>query len=215
MMKNEDRTPITVTGKKITTSWWGRSWCANLERYADISNRISRGKTYIREGRVIDLRTTEGKIEGLVQGSSRRPYKVDIDIEPLSEERKSEILSKCGNRIENLDSLLSGDIPSDIEDIFVSDDGLFPDPMDIIFHCSCPDYAYMCKHVSAVLYGVGVRFDEGPMLFFRLRGMEVESLVRKSIDRRLEHMLKNSGAITDRVIPEEDALVLFGVLGQK
>lgn len=214
-MANEQYNPITVAGRKIVTSWWGRSWCANLESYADYSNRISRGKTYIREGRVIDLKTEEGRIRGLVQGSSRRPYKVDIDIRLLSEDRKSAILAKCGNRIENLDSLLSGDIPSDVEDLFVSRGGLFPEPSEIIFHCSCPDYAYMCKHVAAVLYGVGVRFDEDPMLFFGLRGLEVDSLVRKSIDQRLEHMLKNSGARTDRMIPEEDALALFGVLDQK
>lgn len=215
MMKKEEYSPITVTGRKLVTSWWGRSWCANLESYADYSNRISRGKSYVRDGRVIDLKTSVGKIEGRVQGSSRRPYKVSVDIHPLTEERKSELLSKCGNRIENLDSLLSGNIPSDIEDVFVSEIGLFPKPSEIIFHCSCPDYAYMCKHVSAVLYGVGVRFDEDPMMFFGLRGMEVDSLIKKSIDDRLENMLKNSGRKTERMMSEEDALVLFGVLDQK
>lgn len=214
-MKKEEYAPIVVSGRKLVSSWWGRSWCANLEGYADYSNRISRGKTYIRAGRVIDLKTSEGRIEGRVQGSSRRPYKVSIDVQPLTDRRKEDILSKCGNRIENLDSLLSGDIPSDIEDLFVSEGGLFPEPSEIIFHCSCPDYAYMCKHVAAVLYGVGVRFDEDPLLFFGLRGMEVESLIRKSIDQRLQQMLKNSGSRTERMIREEDAMALFGVLDQK
>ncbi|MCQ2071068.1 MAG: SWIM zinc finger family protein [archaeon] len=214
-MVKEEYTPVKAEGRRFVNSWWGRSWCANLEGYADYSNRIDRGKTYIRGGRVIDLKTSEGKVTGLVQGSSRRPYKVKIDISVLSEEKKSAILSKCGNRIENLDSLLSGDIPSDIQDIFVSHGGLFPEPSEIMFHCSCPDYAYMCKHVAAVLYGVGVRFDEDPMLFFGLRGMEVDSLIKKSIDQRLEHMLKNASTKTDRMLSEDDAMSLFGVFGQK
>jgi DNA-binding transcriptional regulator YiaG len=55
--------------------------------------------------------------------------------------------------------------------------GLFPLPGEMKFDCDCPDWAGMCKHVAAVLYGVGARLDHAPEMLFTLRGVNHEELV--------------------------------------
>lgn len=203
--------PVVIEGK-LARNWWGKSWNSNLEGYADYSNRLPRGKTYVNRGSVVHLEMSEGKIHALVQGSRSKPYRVDIEIKPLSESKKKVILEKCGNRIDSLESLLHGSLPEDVENIFVGRDGLFPTPSEIRFKCSCPDSAYMCKHVAAVLYGIGHRFDSDPLMFFTLRGMEVDGLIRKSIDTRLDRMLSNADVRTDRTKDEGRVKELFGDL---
>ena len=199
-------------GRGMADTWWGKAWVANLESYADYANRISRGRSYLRGGRVLNIEIDEGKVSARVQGSRSRPYRVTVDIQPLSEERKAEVCRRCGNRIENLDSLLAGNIPSDIADLFVSRDGLFPSPKEIYFKCTCPDWAYMCKHVAAVLYGIGVAFDHDPMLFFRLRGTDVDSLIKRSVQEKVESMMRNSDVRSPRIIDDSRLSGLFGVL---
>ncbi len=203
---------IIPTGRKMAESWWGRSWDSNLESYADYENRIARGRSYLRNGAVRGIDIKEGVVTASVKGSRPRPYNVKIDITPLSEGRKKDIVTRCSNRIENLDSLVSGDLPNDVADIFMAKDGLFPSPREIMFHCSCPDSAYMCKHVAAVLYGIGVVFDRDPLLFFSLRGIDVETLVRSSVEERTERMLKNADKRTSRMLDDEDLTKLFGVM---
>jgi len=212
---SEERQPVILEGRTIAKTWWGKSWCKNLESYADFSNRISRGKSYIRNGAILDLRISEGNVTASVEGSRSRPYKVRIDIEPIDDMNKEKLVSKCGNRIESLDALLSGNIPNEIAYVFVSRNGLFPSPKEIVFNCSCPDVAYMCKHVAATLYGIGARFDEDPTLFFRLRGISTESLVKRSVEDRMNEMLRNANRRTDRMLDDADLNRLFGVLDQK
>src|SRR5260370_37407973 len=55
--------------------------------------------------------------------------------------------------------------------------GLFPSPREIKLSCSCPDWAEMCKHVAAVLYGIGTRLDQQPELLFRLHGVDEKELI--------------------------------------
>lgn len=215
MRQTREMHPVVLHDKKLAVNWWGKSWDKNLESYADYSNRIARGKTYIRKGAVLDLQIEKGHVTALVQGSRAKPYKVSVDIDPLSESRKKAILERCGGRIENLESLMSGEIPKDIEDIFVSRGGLFPSPDEIYFRCSCPDSAYMCKHVAAVLYGIGARFDEDPLLFFELRDFDVSGLIKRSVEDKLESMLRNADAKSPRVIDDLDAKDLFGVLRRR
>ena len=203
--------PVVIQGRSIANSWWGQAWCANLERYADFESRLERGKRYVKTGAVIDLKIGKGKILAKVQGSRKTPYKAEIRISPLSEERCQEIIGKCGQRVENLEKLLAGDFPVELKELFTERDGLFPSPREISFSCSCPDWALMCKHVAAALYGIGARLDENPSLFFELRGIEVGRFVDVAIANRVELMLKNVGRKSARIIRDEETLELFGI----
>ena len=203
--------PIVVSGRTITKSWWGKAWCANLERYADFASRIERGKRYVRTGTVVDLQISEGRVEARVQGRRKTPYKVGVRISRLSEERCQQVIESCVGQIKNVEELLSGRIPEALQELFLSDEGIFPTPKEISFDCSCPDWALMCKHVAAVLYGIGVRFDEDPLLFFKLRGVEVDRFVGVALESRIERMIENAERPSDRIIEEADLMAVFGI----
>ncbi len=214
--KGKQLHPITVTGRNITTTWWGNAWCKNLERYADYQSRIERGKRYVRAGTVVDLQIEQGKISARVQGSRKTPYKVEIRISPISEEQCQKIIDRCTKKVSNLEYLLSGNFPDEMKDLFGSRGGLFPAPKEISFSCSCPDWALMCKHVAAVLYGVGVRLDEDPLLFFKLRGIDINCFVDVSLATKVDKLLENANeayTTSGRILSENtDFTALFGIL---
>ena len=200
------------TRRNICTSWWGQAWCTNLERYADFENRLSRGKRYVKSGTVLDLKIKRGKVEARVQGTRRTPYKIEIRVSPLSEEKCSEIIEKCGRRIENMESLINGEFPIELKEVFLEKNGLFPSPKEISFNCSCPDWALMCKHVAAVMYGIGVRLDETPFYFFELRGIDADRFISVALESKVESMLSNSDRNSKRIIKDADLVELFGVI---
>ncbi len=209
---NPDTEPVVIEGRLIAKSWWGRSWNDNLESYADYYNRVSRGKAYVRSNAVLDLRIHMGIAEAKVQGSRVKPYDVSISIEPLVEKKWQRILELCNRRIDSLEELIEGKFPKELEILFTEQKyGMFPAPKEIHFDCSCPDWASMCKHVAATLYGIGARLDKDPMLFYKLRKVDGEELVRKSMDLKIESMLKNAGRKNSRALNEEDAFRIFGV----
>ena len=203
--------PVSIEGRSIVSSWWGRAWCDNLERYADYESRLPRGKRYVRAGTVVDLKIEKGRILARVQGNRKTPYKIEIRISPLSEERCQKIIQKCGKQIENLEVLLHGEFPEDLKEIFMEKDGLFPTPNEISLNCSCPDWAMLCKHVAASLYGVGARLDNDPLMFFMLRGIDVERFFDVTIANKVESMLANVNRPSSRIIQGENALEVFGV----
>lgn len=203
--------PIVIEGRAIAKSWWGKAWCDNLEKYADYQSRLGRGKRYVRNGSVIDLQIQKGKITARVQGTRKTPYKTEIRISPLSEEKCQAILRQCERKMENLEALLAGNFPEDMKELFQGKDGLFPEPREISFTCSCPDWALMCKHVAAALYGIGARLDEDPMLFFELRGIDAGRFVDVALETRVESMLANADKKTERVMENLDVKALFGV----
>lgn len=196
----------------ICQSWWGQAWCENLERYADYGSRLERGRRYVRSGTVVDLKIQKGKIEARVQGTRRTPYKVEIRISPLSEEKCQVILEKCGRRIQNMEDLVYGKFPEDLKTLFTQKDGIFPSPAEISFMCSCPDWALMCKHVAAVMYGIGLRLDENPFYFFELRGIDVDRFINVALETKVESMLSHASAVTSRMMNAEKIPALFGVL---
>lgn len=204
--------PVLVQGRNIVKKWWGKAWCSNLEQYADYESRLDRGKRYVRTGSVIDLKIHKGKILAKVQGTRKIPYKVEVRISPLSEGKCQNIMQKCGRKIENMDELLNGNFPVELQELFQGMDGLFPTPKEISFSCSCPDWALMCKHVAATLYGVGVRLDENPLLFFELRGVDVGRFIDTTLANKVESMLANEGKQSERIMEDEDITELFGVL---
>lgn len=204
--------PIQIEGRKIANTWWGAAWCANLEHYADYRNRIGRGKSYVRAGAVIDLTLKGGTIKARVQGSRKLPYKVEVKIEPMQEAQYRAAVKCLGNRIENLEALVNGDFPTDMKSLFTDPkSGIFPNPREIQFTCSCPDWASMCKHVAAVLYGVGNRLDQNPLLFFAMRGIDVSDFIQRSVEQKLSDMLKNANTKSAKIIAEQSLEDLFGV----
>lgn len=185
--------PVSVQGP-LAVTWWGKAWNRNLEGYADYSNRIGRGRSYVRSGSVIDLRVMEGGVEALVQGSRSQPYKIGIDIATLYAPSRKRLAEACAGKLESAEALLAGRFPEDLQGMLASEaSGLFPNPKQIKFSCSCPDWASMCKHVAATLYGVGVRFDQDPALFFMLRGIKVEELVGDVVRKSADQLLKARG----------------------
>lgn len=174
--------PVIITGRKIAMSFWGKAWCDNVESYQDYSNRLPRGRSYVRNGAVVDLQISTGKVTALVSGSSSQPYEITIDISPLAPERWEALKKKCLGKISSLLALVQGKLPQEILAEFCNrDTGLFPSPKEIKMSCSCPDWAALCKHLAAVLYGIGARLDEDPKLFFTLRGIKENDLIGKEV----------------------------------
>jgi uncharacterized Zn finger protein len=163
--------PVSIAGRTIATTFWGKSWCENLERYSDYANRLPRGRTYVRNGSVVDLQIAPGTIQALVSGSAL--YKVSLKVAPVAKAHWESICNDCGGAIDSLVELLQGRLSKGVmERICRQKQGLFPSPAEIRLSCSCPDWADMCKHIAAVLYGIGARFDHQPELLFRLRGVD-------------------------------------------
>ena len=168
--------PVTVEGRAIVKTFWGKSWCDNLERYSDFANRLPRGRTYVRNGSVIDLQISSGEIKALVSGSEI--YEVTVKVAPVTKARWRSICKDCAGAIDSLIELLQGRLSTGVmERICLRNTGLFPSPKEIKLSCSCPDWAEMCKHVAAVLYGIGARLDQQPELLFRLHGVDEKELI--------------------------------------
>lgn len=174
--QGHDVSPVVVEGRTIAKTFWGKSWCENLERYSDYANRLPRGRTYVRNGSVVDLRISAGEIAAWVSGSEL--YEVALKVSPVAKTRWKSICTDCAGAIDSLVELLQGRFSQGVmERMCRQGQGLFPSPNEIKLSCSCPDSAGMCKHVAAVLYGVGARFDHQPELLFRLRGVDEKQLI--------------------------------------
>lgn len=200
--------PIQLNSRTIASTFWGKSWCDNLESYSDYANRLPRGRTYVRNGSVIDLQITGGKVEALVQGSDL--YKVSITISTLGPKRWHDFKQNCAGKVTNLLDLLQGRLSKDIlADIAKPGFGLFPSPKEIELSCSCPDWADMCKHVAAVLYGVGARLDAEPELFFTLRGADIQDLI--SAATATAAAPGHDTAASDTALADANLSEIFGV----
>ncbi len=182
LAKKEKRTlaPVELDGRTIAASFWGKAWCDNLERYSDYENRLPRGRTYVRNGSVIDLQIQRGKIQAIVSGSEI--YRVAIDIKTVPAAVWSQIKKDCSRSVDSLIDLLQGKFDQGImQRLTQRDQGLFPQPKEIEMDCSCPDWAGMCKHVAATLYGVGARLDTAPELLFTLRDVDHFELISQAV----------------------------------
>jgi uncharacterized Zn finger protein len=198
--------PVAVDGAKIAKSFWGKAWCDNLERYSDYANRLPRGRSYVKHGTVIDLRVSRGRVEALVAGSET--YKVKIDIAVAAKARWSAICADCAGSIGSIVELLQGKFAKHVmERVCREADGLFPGPKEIKMSCSCPDWAGMCKHVAATLYGVGARLDHDPDVLFTLRGVDRGDLVSSAGDLSI----CEAGVNSERVLVADDMAALFGL----
>ena len=180
--KGQSTNPVTIDGRSIAQTFWGKAWCENLESYSDYENRLPRGRTYVRNGSVVDLQIQPGKITAVVSGSSL--YKITIDIGAPPDAQWRSIKSRCAGQIGSLVELLQGRLSKSVMDVVTAhEDGLFPKPREIKMACSCPDSAGLCKHLAAVLYGVGARLDQQPELLFVLRKVDHLELIEEAVPR--------------------------------
>lgn len=203
--KGHNCQPIVIEGRAIAKSFWGKAWCDNLESYSDYSNRLPRGRSYVRNGCVIDLRVETGKVKALVSGSD--VYNVEIGVQPLEATRWDAIIKECSGKIDSLVELLEGRLSKSVmETVTRHGEGLFPLPRQISMRCSCPDGASMCKHVAAVLYGVGARLDDAPALLFQLRHVDPQELTRQ-----IGRMSALPSSHTPGALDGSDLSTLFGI----
>ncbi len=162
--------------RKIAKSFWGQAWCKHLESYSDYANRLPRGRTYARNGSVLDLQIHPGQVDALVQGSEL--YTIQIKIERLPANNWANIKARCAGEIGSIIELLQGHLSDSAMAIITHPDGgMFPAPRQISMSCSCPDIAGLCKHLAAVLYCVGARLDTQPELLFKLRQVDHLELI--------------------------------------
>jgi len=198
--------PVEIAGRNITATFWGDAWCRNLEAYSDYANRLPRGRTYVRNGSVIDLQIEAGRVSALVSGSDI--YRVEIEIKPLAKPRWTDIKRQCAGQIDSLVELLKGSISKGVMEIVTrKGEGLFPAPKEISLSCSCPDWATMCKHVAAALYGVGARLDHAPEMLFTLRGVDPTEMVEAAVAQPAKAGKPRKG----RVLASKDLSSVFGV----
>jgi uncharacterized Zn finger protein len=205
--KGHPVSPVTIEGRTIARTFWGKAWCDNLERYSDYENRLPRGRTYVRNGSVVDLQVTPGKVAAFVSGSEL--YEVSVRVQPVGKPSWASICADCAGGIDSLVELLQGRLSEGVmQRICAPQTGLFPAPAEIRLACSCPDWADMCKHVAAVLYGIGARLDHRPELLFLLREVDEKDLVAQA---GAGLPLSRRAPGKERLLADEGLAELFGL----
>lgn len=198
--------PVYIEGRMIAKTFWGKAWCDNLEAYSDFDSRLPRGRTYVRNGSVIDLQVTKGQVKAQVMGSSL--YQVKIDIKPMPEAKWKVLVQACAGKIDSLIELLQGQFSKAVMEIMTQKEGgLFPVPKEISMKCSCPDYAGMCKHIAAVLYGVGAMLDVKPENLFVLRHVDHMDLITHAT--KSNTLVQSQG--DDQLLEDDELSALFGI----
>ena len=199
--------PVEIEGRKIARTFWGQAWCDHLESFSDYENRLPRGRTYVRNGSVCHLEIAGGRIDAMVNGSELYTVKVSITTLPRSKWKR--VKNRCAGQIGSLLELLQGRLSTHVMSVVTDrNEGLFPLPGEISLKCSCPDWAVMCKHVAAVLYGVGARLDREPELLFLLRGVDHEELIGAEVGVTAATAGKKGGR---RRISDDELSDVFGI----
>ena len=161
----------------------------------------------MRNGSVLDLQIGGGEVKAMVSGSEI--YKVAVKVTPVSKARWRSICSDCGGAIDSLVELLQGRFSKGVmERMCQEKTGLFPSPDEIQFSCSCPDWASMCKHVAAVLYGIGARLDQQPELLFKLHKVDEKDLIAKAGEGL---PLSKKAPSAEKTLGSEDLSAIFGL----
>lgn len=203
-LKKQGKTiqPVLITGRQISTKFWGKKWCEHIDTFADYDNRLPRGRSYVRNGSVCHLTIREGICEAYVSGSEL--YTVVIHIQPLAKKLWEQIQQRCRGKVGSIIELLQGQLSDQVMELVADHkEGLFPKEKEMSCSCSCPDWATMCKHVVAVIYGIGNRLDERPELLFQLRGVDPKELISGNLSL-------DTAVVTDQ-LQEEDISSIFGI----
>ena len=211
LKKGQTVSPVVIEGRTIAHTFWGKAWCDNMESYSDYENRLPRGRTYVRNGSVVDLQITPGKITALVSGSEL--YKIAIEITGLPAREWASIKSRCAGQIGSLVELLQGKLSKGVIEIVTAHKGgLFPTPSEIKMSCSCPDWAGMCKHIAAVMYGIGARLDHRPELLFLLRKVDHLELIEEAASRAGETPATGKKTASGKkTLDQKDVAGVFGI----
>ncbi len=205
--KGRQLSPVRLMGRSIASTFWGKAWCRNLESYGTYASRLPRGRSYVRNGAVVDLQIQRGSLTALVNGTSL--YEIKIKVEPLEKGAWQKLKSECAGKVGSLIDLLRGKLSGAVMEVITrKDGGLFPKPAEIRLDCSCPDYADLCKHLAAVLYGVGARLDQSPELLFTLRGVDHLELFSESTQNLASDLAAPNEAAT---LSESDLADVFGI----
>lgn len=179
--KGQQLQPVEISGRLIARSFWGKAWCEHLEQFSDYETRLPRGRTYVRNGSVFHLAISAGRIDALVMGSEK--YRISVTIDALPKAKWQALKKRCAGSIGSLLELLQGKLSTEVmQAVTDTEQGLFPAPAEISLACDCPDWAELCKHLAAVLYGVGARLDESPELLFLLRQVNHEDLIDTQVE---------------------------------
>jgi uncharacterized Zn finger protein len=199
--------PAKSAGRKIASTFWGQAWCDNLDRYSSFASRLARGRTYLRNGSVVDLQIKQGLIEAIVAGSE--VYEVKIKIKTLPAKTWQSLKQDCARSINSLLDLLQGKFDEAVmQRMAQAEGGLFPKPAEIDMNCNCPDDASVCKHLAAVIYGVGTRLDAAPELLFSLRNVDHSQLITQAV---AAENLEQSLAGDANSLAESDLSEMFGI----
>jgi len=199
--------PVRIEGRQIARTFWGQAWCGHLEKFSDYENRLPRGRTYVRNGSVCHLDIAKGKFTAKVSGSEI--YDIQITIKSLPKEKWRKLKDSCAGQVGSLLELLRGKLSDHVMSVVTDKDrGLFPKPSEISLNCSCPDWADMCKHVAAVLYGIGARLDERPELLFVLRGVSHAELVT---DDAAKAVVTKARKARGRTLDDSELSEVFGI----
>ncbi|MCB0192356.1 MAG: SWIM zinc finger family protein [Anaerolineae bacterium] len=191
---------------KFVKNWWAKRWIDTLEKLID-AGRLRRGKRYARQGQILSIEETKSGIKAKVQGSRSTPYQVSLDITPLTKAQWDAVIDALADQAIFTAQLLSGEMPQDIEDVFTQVGvSLFPGTSaELTTKCSCPDWANPCKHVAAVHYILGERFDEDPFMLFRLRGRTQEQIL-DALRSRHTDTDEDEASVEEMVIPLSETL---------
>jgi len=218
MDKNLNYGEIKIKGKLISSSWWGQKWCKNIESYQKISNRLERGRTYIRNDCIKSFEVSDGRVYSTVKGSDNNFYNVIISIDKINSKQYKHILKKCENSISNIESLMTGQFPDELQDLLSNNEyGLFPKVEEINYSCECKDFEqnnHVCKNIAATLYGIGNKLDEDPTIFFILRGINLEEFSLMVLKHERDYIWKNINENTKRRVYDNDVEKLFGISPQ-
>lgn len=202
--------PVVISGQKIAKMFWAKAWCDNLEQYSDFENRLPRGRTYVRNGSVVDLQIDTGLVSARVSGSDI--YKVSIRVTPLAKTRWRQLSRACAGEIDSLVEILEGRLKKGVmQRVCDPKKGMFPSPAELEFSCTCPDWASMCKHVAAALYGVGARLDEQPQLLFKLRDVDENDLIAHVTKNAATLPLAKHQVASKKILADDDLSKLFGL----
>lgn len=200
--------PVEIEGRRIAKTFWGKAWCDHMESLGDFENRLPRGRSYARNGSVCHLDIKKGRISAMVSGSSL--YKIEVKINTLPKAKWNRIKRRCVGQIGSLIELLQGSLSAGVMEVVTDrDEGLFPSDSEIHLDCDCPDWADLCKHLAAVLYGVGARLDEQPELLFLLRGVKHDELIDGRLDEALASTTGRGGH--RRTVDSDNLGDVFGI----
>jgi uncharacterized Zn finger protein len=180
-----------------TDKWMQNRWDEALQSCFGQNVRISRGKSYMRQGAVRNLRVSENTVYAEVQGNQKTPYRVSFQLKCWPPSQRHRVLQEIQRNPSLFRALLNHQFPYELASEFqASNVSLFPaSASDIYGDCTCPDWGDPCKHMAAVYYAFGARLVEHPLYLLALRGLDEDTIIRHLRDSDDLNLLKPYDAL--------------------